>query len=113
MQLRDVLADRLRKDTLIAAGTGSGKTLPIALNILLDVIKCQWFGADFRRGKGPRRIGGWFHGEEKSRVASRRVFLVTVDAAELPSNAKLMYFLGPSMVLDLSSELQTERGEGT
>jgi ATP-dependent helicase YprA (DUF1998 family) len=36
MQLRAVLADRLRKDTLIAAGTGSGKTLPIALNILLD-----------------------------------------------------------------------------
>jgi ATP-dependent helicase YprA (DUF1998 family) len=30
MQLRAVLADRHRKDTLISAGTGSGKTLPIA-----------------------------------------------------------------------------------
>ena len=36
MQLRAVLTDRHRKDALIAAGTGSGKTLPIALNILLD-----------------------------------------------------------------------------
>jgi ATP-dependent helicase YprA (DUF1998 family) len=36
MQLRAVLSDRHRKDSLIAAGTGSGKTLPIALNILLD-----------------------------------------------------------------------------
>jgi hypothetical protein len=36
MQLRAVLADQHRKDSLIAAGTGSGKTLPIALSILLD-----------------------------------------------------------------------------
>ena len=36
MQLRAVLSDRHGKDSLIAAGTGSGKTLPIALNILLD-----------------------------------------------------------------------------
>jgi len=36
MQLRAVLASRNGKDCLVAAGTGSGKTLPIALNILLD-----------------------------------------------------------------------------
>ena len=36
MQLRSVLADRHGKDSLVAAGTGSGKTLPIALNMLLD-----------------------------------------------------------------------------
>jgi hypothetical protein len=36
MQLRVVLADAHAKDALIAAGTGSGKTLPIALCILLD-----------------------------------------------------------------------------
>ena len=36
MQLRVVLADVHSKDALIAAGTGSGKTLPIALCILLD-----------------------------------------------------------------------------
>jgi hypothetical protein len=36
MQLRAVLADRHGQDSLIAAGTGSGKTLPMALNILLD-----------------------------------------------------------------------------
>lgn len=36
MQLRSVLADRHGKDSLVAAGTGSGKTLPMALNILLD-----------------------------------------------------------------------------
>jgi hypothetical protein len=36
MQLRVVLADVHAKDALIAAGTGSGKTLPIALCILLD-----------------------------------------------------------------------------
>jgi len=71
MQLKAVLADQQRKETLIAAGspgTGSGKTLPIALNFLLD-----------------------------DRVVSRRVFLVTVDAAELPSSAKLMNV--PSMCL--------------
>jgi len=36
MQLRVVLADVHTKDALVAAGTGSGKTLPIALCILLD-----------------------------------------------------------------------------
>lgn len=36
MQLRTVLADFHGRDALIAAGTGSGKTLPIALCILLD-----------------------------------------------------------------------------
>ena len=36
MQLRVVLADVHSKDALVAAGTGSGKTLPIALCILLD-----------------------------------------------------------------------------
>jgi len=36
MQLRAVLADRTEQDSLVAAGTGSGKTLPMALNILLD-----------------------------------------------------------------------------
>ena len=36
MQLRVVLADIHAKDVLVAAGTGSGKTLPIALCILLD-----------------------------------------------------------------------------
>ncbi|KAF8151358.1 P-loop containing nucleoside triphosphate hydrolase protein [Crassisporium funariophilum] len=36
MQLRAILADRLGKESLISAGTGSGKTLPIAINILLD-----------------------------------------------------------------------------
>lgn len=36
MQLRAVLADQNGKDYLVAAGTGSGKTLPMALNILLD-----------------------------------------------------------------------------
>jgi superfamily II DNA helicase RecQ len=36
MQLRVVLANHQGKDALIAAGTGSGKTLPIALSILLD-----------------------------------------------------------------------------
>ena len=36
MQLRAVIADQNHKDALIAAGTGSRKTLPIALNILLD-----------------------------------------------------------------------------
>jgi hypothetical protein len=36
MQLRVVLADVHAKDALVAAGTGSGKTLPIALSILLD-----------------------------------------------------------------------------
>lgn len=36
MQLRAVLADRHCFDCLIAAGTGSGKTLPTALKILLD-----------------------------------------------------------------------------
>ena len=36
MQLRTVLSDYQKRDCLIAAGTGSGKTLPIALCILLD-----------------------------------------------------------------------------
>lgn len=36
MQLRSILADRLGRDSLVSAGTGSGKTLPIAINILLD-----------------------------------------------------------------------------
>jgi hypothetical protein len=36
MQLRVVVADQNRGDSLISAGTGSGKTLPIALNCLLD-----------------------------------------------------------------------------
>ena len=36
MQFRVVLSDVQRRDCLIAAGTGSGKTLPIALSILLD-----------------------------------------------------------------------------
>src|SRR6266700_1310126 len=36
MQLKAVLADRHGKDSLVSAGTGSGKTLPMALNILLD-----------------------------------------------------------------------------
>ena len=35
MQLRTVLADH-ENDYLVAAGTGSGKTLPMALNILLE-----------------------------------------------------------------------------
>ena len=36
MQFQVVLSDVQRQDCLIAAGTGSGKTLPIALSILLD-----------------------------------------------------------------------------
>jgi hypothetical protein len=36
MQLQAILADRLNQDSLVSAGTGSGKTLPIAINILLD-----------------------------------------------------------------------------
>lgn len=36
MQLRTLLADVKGKDCLVSAGTGSGKTLPIALKILLD-----------------------------------------------------------------------------
>ena len=36
MQFRVVLSDFRRRDCLIAAGIGSGKTLPIALCILLD-----------------------------------------------------------------------------
>jgi replicative superfamily II helicase len=36
MQLQAVLADQHRHDSLVSASTGSGKTLPIALNILLD-----------------------------------------------------------------------------
>ena len=36
MQLRAVLADQHRHDSLVSAGTGSGKTLPIALNIVFD-----------------------------------------------------------------------------
>ncbi|KAH9028011.1 P-loop containing nucleoside triphosphate hydrolase protein [Lactarius hengduanensis] len=36
MQLRVVLADQHKKDALVSAGMGSGKTLPIVLNTLLD-----------------------------------------------------------------------------
>jgi len=36
MQLKAVLADQHGKNSLVSACTGSGKTLPIALNILLD-----------------------------------------------------------------------------
>lgn len=36
MQLKAILSDSQGDDTLVSAGTGSGKTLPIALNILLD-----------------------------------------------------------------------------
>lgn len=36
MQLKTILADQHRRDVNVVAGTGSGKTLPIALNILLD-----------------------------------------------------------------------------
>jgi replicative superfamily II helicase len=36
MQFRVVLASQNGKDCLVSAGTGSGKTLPIALNALLD-----------------------------------------------------------------------------
>ena len=36
MQLRVILAERHGFDTLVASGTGSGKTLPMALTILLD-----------------------------------------------------------------------------
>ena len=35
MQLRVVLANLTGKDCLVSAGTGSGKTLPIALSVLL------------------------------------------------------------------------------
>ncbi|KAH9007451.1 hypothetical protein EDB84DRAFT_1572865 [Lactarius hengduanensis] len=36
MQFKVVLANRNGEDCLVSAGTGSGKTLPIALNALLD-----------------------------------------------------------------------------
>jgi hypothetical protein len=36
MQLRVVLADQHKMDSLVSAGMGSGKTLPIILNALLD-----------------------------------------------------------------------------
>jgi hypothetical protein len=36
MQLRVIIAERHGFDTLVASGTGSGKTLPMALTILLD-----------------------------------------------------------------------------
>ena len=42
MQLRAVLADQHEKDYLVAAGTGSGKTLPMALNILLEDMTKNW-----------------------------------------------------------------------
>ncbi|KDR71013.1 hypothetical protein GALMADRAFT_75298 [Galerina marginata CBS 339.88] len=38
MQLRAVLADQHGLDSLISAGTGSGKTLPTALKVLLDLL---------------------------------------------------------------------------
>ncbi|KAF8258172.1 hypothetical protein EI94DRAFT_1490098, partial [Lactarius quietus] len=36
MQLRAVLANQCARDCLVSAGTGSGKTLPIVLSVLLD-----------------------------------------------------------------------------
>ena len=36
LQLRSCLATHNNQDSLICAGTGSGKTLPITLNLLLD-----------------------------------------------------------------------------
>ena len=36
MQLRVILAERQGMDALVASGTGSGKTLPMALTMLLD-----------------------------------------------------------------------------
>lgn len=36
MQLKAVLSDYHEKDTLISAGTGSSKTLPITLSVLLN-----------------------------------------------------------------------------
>ncbi|KAF9486495.1 P-loop containing nucleoside triphosphate hydrolase protein [Pholiota conissans] len=36
IQLKDVLGDRRGRSTLVSAGTGSGKSIPMALNILLD-----------------------------------------------------------------------------
>jgi hypothetical protein len=36
MQLKAILSDYHKKDTLVSTGTDSGKTLPIALNVLLD-----------------------------------------------------------------------------
>ncbi|KAG5637668.1 hypothetical protein DXG03_004405 [Asterophora parasitica] len=41
MQLRATLATHYGQDSVINAGTGSGKTLPIALNILLDDPQAQ------------------------------------------------------------------------
>lgn len=41
MQLRVVLADQHKQDSLVSAGTGSGKTLPIVLNALLDAPDLQ------------------------------------------------------------------------
>ena len=41
MQLRAILSDSQGKDTLVSAGTGSGKILPIALNVLLDDLDCN------------------------------------------------------------------------
>jgi hypothetical protein len=42
MQLRAVLVDQHGKGYLVAAGTGSGKTLPMALNILLEDPSNNW-----------------------------------------------------------------------
>jgi replicative superfamily II helicase len=36
MQLKAILSDYCGNDRLVSVGTGSGKTLPIALNVLLD-----------------------------------------------------------------------------
>jgi replicative superfamily II helicase len=36
MQLKVLLANQTGKDCLVSAGTGSGKTLPIALSMLMD-----------------------------------------------------------------------------
>jgi hypothetical protein len=42
MQLRVVLADQHLKDSLTISGTGTGKTLPMALNMLLDDPSQNW-----------------------------------------------------------------------
>ena len=49
MHLRLVLADLHAKDALVAAGTGSGKTLPTPLCILLDKLN------DNRKNKNERK----------------------------------------------------------
>ncbi|KAF8264463.1 hypothetical protein EI94DRAFT_1512215, partial [Lactarius quietus] len=41
MQLKAVLSDYHGKDTLVSVGTGTSKTLPITLNILIDDLDKQ------------------------------------------------------------------------